>query len=367
MKKNLDKNGLQHLWDGIKEKYKDVVRSKDNSIKNWETVTQDEFNNLKNSNQLVEGTVYNVLDSSIVASTSTPVGASIVWYGPEETIPNNYMREDGRLLNKNDYLSLFNTIGYTYGGSGDSFKLPDSRGRVNVHIDENIEQFAKLNNRPGTVDVPLTTDEMPANAHNDIIVDGTKLTWVDDAAAGNSFPTISTHGNSSLHHIRTDYAGGNPVSPHNNVQPSIAPYRIIKVKEEAYTEDLRSLERNIDQLNNELLELKSIKKVIPTIENGWSNYGSGYSDICYYKQGNFVLLRGLARVSKDVSYDSAPIFTLNEGYRPTYCRIFNQRASIRGDGTGGDIRITSDGLVYLNNYAGSNDWVSLDGIIFEVE
>ena len=34
---------------------------------------------------------------------------------------------DGRTLNKNEYLDLFNVIGYTYGGSDNEFKLPDLR------------------------------------------------------------------------------------------------------------------------------------------------------------------------------------------------------------------------------------------------
>lgn len=41
-----------------------------------------------------------------------------------------WMKCDGRLLNKTDFRMLFDVIGYTFGGSGDQFYLPDFRGRV---------------------------------------------------------------------------------------------------------------------------------------------------------------------------------------------------------------------------------------------
>lgn len=41
-----------------------------------------------------------------------------------------WLKCDGRLLSKNDYMCLFNVIGTTFGGSGTQFKLPDMRGRV---------------------------------------------------------------------------------------------------------------------------------------------------------------------------------------------------------------------------------------------
>jgi len=56
----------------------------------------------------------------------TPVGA-IVYY-PASTIPFGWMECDGRTLDKNTYPSLFAIVGYTYGGSGNNFKLPDLRG-----------------------------------------------------------------------------------------------------------------------------------------------------------------------------------------------------------------------------------------------
>jgi microcystin-dependent protein len=41
-----------------------------------------------------------------------------------------WLKCDGRMLTVANYMSLFEVIGYTFGGSGSQFKLPDMRGRV---------------------------------------------------------------------------------------------------------------------------------------------------------------------------------------------------------------------------------------------
>ena len=44
------------------------------------------------------------------------------------TAPTGYLNANGASLNTTTYASLFSTIGYTFGGSGASFTLPDLRG-----------------------------------------------------------------------------------------------------------------------------------------------------------------------------------------------------------------------------------------------
>ncbi|ASD52072.1 tail collar fiber protein [Pseudomonas phage PspYZU05] len=58
---------------------------------------------------------------------SVPVGAIYIW--PSASLPSiDYLICDGRTLSRLDYPDLFTRIGYTYGGSGLSFKIPDMRG-----------------------------------------------------------------------------------------------------------------------------------------------------------------------------------------------------------------------------------------------
>ena len=53
-----------------------------------------------------------------------PIGAYLS-YPSQKTIPAGFLIADGRSLKKAEYTELFDVIGYTYGGSGESFNLPN--------------------------------------------------------------------------------------------------------------------------------------------------------------------------------------------------------------------------------------------------
>ena len=53
-----------------------------------------------------------------------PIGAYLS-YPSQKTIPAGFLIADGRFLKKAEYTELFDVIGYTYGGSGESFNLPN--------------------------------------------------------------------------------------------------------------------------------------------------------------------------------------------------------------------------------------------------
>lgn len=69
---------------------------------------------------------------------------------------------DGRLLSVAENDMLFNLIGTTFGGDGQStFQLPDLRGRVPVHMGNGL-----MLGQPGGVEwVTLTTEEIPSHSH----------------------------------------------------------------------------------------------------------------------------------------------------------------------------------------------------------
>jgi len=56
-----------------------------------------------------------------------PIGG-IMSFGGNHVDTNIWLPCDGRQLTKNKYPDLFTAIEYTYGGSGDNFKIPDYRG-----------------------------------------------------------------------------------------------------------------------------------------------------------------------------------------------------------------------------------------------
>jgi len=69
---------------------------------------------------------------------------------------------EGQLLPIDQFEALFNLIGTTYGGDGQStFALPDLRGRVPVHQGNGFV----LAETGGAETVTLTTQQIPAHSH----------------------------------------------------------------------------------------------------------------------------------------------------------------------------------------------------------
>src|SRR5260370_15876436 len=72
---------------------------------------------------------------------------------------------EGKLLPISEYDTLFNLIGTTYGGDGQStFALPDLRGRLPIHQGGGFT----LAETGGVEDVTLTVSQIPAHSHPDL-------------------------------------------------------------------------------------------------------------------------------------------------------------------------------------------------------
>lgn len=208
---------------------------------------------------------------------ATPVGGSITWYGPESTIPSDWMREDGRSLNKNEYPDLFAVIGYTYGGSGENFNLPNSKGRVVVHLDESDNDFKTLGSKYGWKNYTLTEDEMPSHSHNvedgnyqgvihekrKVLVSDTNGDFSNKSGWVNGYPYIK-------------FTGGSQAHP--NTQLSIIAYKIIKVKEDAASKNVRLLDDALSNLQG------LVDAQLPLLTELWTNRLTD-NGICKLKPG----------------------------------------------------------------------------------
>jgi phage-related tail fiber protein len=64
----------------------------------------------------------------LVSLVSSQVLAGSIMAYSAQTVPAGYLECDGSTLDTTQYADLFNTIAYTYGGSGASFNIPDLRG-----------------------------------------------------------------------------------------------------------------------------------------------------------------------------------------------------------------------------------------------
>lgn len=77
--------------------------------------------------------------------------------------PAGWMFCEGQLLPISEYETLFNLIGTTYGGDGQStFSLPDLRGRIPLHQGNGFT----LAETGGVETVTLTVSQIPAHSHS---------------------------------------------------------------------------------------------------------------------------------------------------------------------------------------------------------
>jgi microcystin-dependent protein len=76
--------------------------------------------------------------------------------------PAGWMFCEGQLLPISENETLFNLIGTTYGGDGEStFALPDLRGRLPIHQGNGFV----LAETGGAEEITLTVNQIPAHAH----------------------------------------------------------------------------------------------------------------------------------------------------------------------------------------------------------
>ena len=105
------------------------------------------------------------------ASAEVPIGSVLPYAGT--TPPAGWMMCAGDALSVVDSSSLFNVIGYTYGGGGDTFRIPDLRSRIPVGRDlmggsasNRIDTGAdNMGDTGGTDDYTLVSNEIPSHTH----------------------------------------------------------------------------------------------------------------------------------------------------------------------------------------------------------
>jgi microcystin-dependent protein len=127
--------------------------------------------------------------------------------------PAGWMFCEGQLLPISENETLFQLIGTTYGGDGEStFALPDLRGRIPIHQGNGFI----LAETGGAEEITLTVQQIPAHSHpmlaaavtGDQITPGGNLPsssfnvtpYINDVASGNFNPgAVSAVGGSQPH------------------------------------------------------------------------------------------------------------------------------------------------------------------------
>ena len=142
--------------------------------------------------------------------------------------PVGWMFCAGQLLPISENETLFQLIGTTYGGDGQStFALPDLQGRVPVHMGNGFI----LAETGGVEEVTLTVSQMPAHGHPML---GAAVTGDQVNPAGNSpansfsvVPYINDASNANFNAGAVSAVGGS--QPHTNFQPYLCVSFIISL------------------------------------------------------------------------------------------------------------------------------------------
>lgn len=163
------------------------------------------------------------------AAGAVPPGTVTAFAG--YNAPTGWLMCDGQSYSISTYRDLYNAIGTTYGGYGQSFQVPDLRGRFPVGKDTGT--FAALGSKGGEEKHTLTVAEMPAHQHS-----GNDRAWHDRQKRNGQqwFTGLNHDGGSWMANTANDgltnqdtatgTTGGN--QPHNNLPPYISLNYIIK-------------------------------------------------------------------------------------------------------------------------------------------
>lgn len=132
--------------------------------------------------------------------------------------PVGWMFCEGQLLPISENETLFNLIGTTYGGDGQStFALPDLRGRIPIHQGNGFI----LAETGGAEEITLTVNQIPAHSHP-LLASGDIGNQVNAAGALTSnsqgaIPYIEDAPTLNMNAQAISAVGGS--QPHTNFQP----------------------------------------------------------------------------------------------------------------------------------------------------
>lgn len=131
--------------------------------------------------------------------------------------PAGWMFCEGQLLPISENETLFQLIGTTYGGDGEStFALPDLRGRIPIHQGNGFI----LAETGGAEEITLTVNQIPAHSHPVLVSDDVPtLTNPQNNLTGQAATKIYRAGAPTVFLAPGSVASTGGSQPHTNFQP----------------------------------------------------------------------------------------------------------------------------------------------------
>lgn len=142
--------------------------------------------------------------------------------------PAGWMFCEGQLLPISENETLFQLIGTTYGGDGQStFALPDLRGRLPIHQGNGFI----LAETGGAEEITLTTNQIPAHSHPLLgsTVNGAQASPANALLASSTVVTPYAQETASAQMAATAISAVGGSQPHTNFQPYLCINYIISL------------------------------------------------------------------------------------------------------------------------------------------
>ena len=280
---------------------------------------------------------------TIKALDGMPIGCIILFAG--NTIPTGWLKCEGQSLLRTEYSELFGAINTIYGNVDSThFNIPDYEGKVPVGLDSSDTDFDTLGETRGEKTHTLTIQEMPSHSHS--------LSYGGPNATGGTWNLQD--------HEQSAYSGSNYFrdgaymqstgggQAHNNIQPSIVAYYIIKAKNTTPT--MASIVDDYSTSTTDGYSANYVNAIKTELRNlmkfsDWTNLYTSGNNYVKYRYNAF-----MCEVS--VFLESTHTSDFTAGTLPSACRPSN-RTDQELTGVGLNYgRIETSGNVILHNENG---------------
>ena len=169
-------------------------------------------------------TRYNFSGSSLTGIEGVNTGIVVPW--GSASIPSGFLECNGQSVSTTTYAALFAVVGYTYGGSGASFNVPDLQDRtiVNKSNSKTLAQTGGANTVTPTGNISgstgsttLTTAQLASHSHTGGIM--TSMAGGGCGTGGSASTGATGGGQSHSHTLSANFVG--------SATSSLPPYLVL--------------------------------------------------------------------------------------------------------------------------------------------